>query len=289
MLLAHLLALRLLGEGEEAPWPAVGIRIAHALGAWLLLTVLALEARALFAELGDERSAWRWLGWALVPAAYLIFTARDNWPQRWPFGEHESTYRTLVATPVALLMMLWVMAANLNSTGSAAPLPYLPLANPLEIACGIVLIAIWRWLGRVDLPDDTQQLLRPSFGALAFLVYTCGVARAVHHWAGVPFESQALFASMTLQASLSIAWSIAALALMVSGHRAQHRLRWLIGAVLIGVVVAKLFLIELSNTGGLARIVSFIAVGVLLLVVGYFAPLPPRTNEANPASEEAAS
>ncbi|WP_374401096.1 DUF2339 domain-containing protein [Niveibacterium sp.] len=279
MLLAHLLALRLLGEGDDAPWPAIGIRFAHALGAWLLLTVLALAARALFAELGDERSAWRWLGWALVPAAYLVLTARENWPQRWPFGAHETTYRTLVATPVALLMMLWVMAANLHSTGSAAPLPYLPLANPLEIACGIVLIAVWRWLARVELADDVQQLLRPSFGALAFLVYTCGVARAVHHWAGVPFESQALFASMTLQASLSIAWSIAALALMVSGHRAQHRLRWLIGAVLIGVVVAKLFLIELSNTGGLARIVSFIAVGVLLLVVGYFAPLPPKQND----------
>lgn len=282
MLLAHLLALRLLGEGDEAPWPEVGIKLAHALGAWLLLTVLALEARALFAELGDERSAWRWLGWALVPAAYLIFTARENWPQRWPLGKHESTYRRLVATPVALLMMLWVVAANLNSTGSAAPLPYLPLANPLEIACGIVLIAVWRWLARIDMREESQQLLRPSFGAVAFLVYTCGVARAVHHWAGVPFETPALFASMTLQASLSIAWSIAALALMVSGHRAQDRVRWLIGAVLIGVVVAKLFLIELSNTGGLARIVSFIAVGVLLLVVGYFAPLPPKTNEQNP-------
>lgn len=289
MLLAHLLALRTLGEGEDAPWPAVGIKFAHALGAWLLLTVLALEARALFAELGDERSAWRWLGWALVPAAYLIFSARDRWPQRWPFGAHESTYRTLVATPVAMLMMLWVVAANLNSTGSAAPLPYLPLANPLEIACGIVLLAVWRWLARFDMRDESQQLLRPGFGAVAFLVYTCGVARAVHHWASVPFETPALFASMTLQASLSIAWSIAALALMVSGHRAQDRMRWLTGAVLIGVVVAKLFLIELSNTGGLARIVSFIAVGVLLLVVGYFAPLPPRTRDDKPASEEAAS
>ncbi len=289
ILLAHLVTLRLLGEGDKTPWPAIGIRFAHALGAWLLLTVLALAARALFAELGDERSAWRWLGWALVPASYLVFTACEQWPQRWPFATHESTYRTLVATPVALLTMLWVMAANVNSTGSAEPLPYLPLANPLEVACGVVLLAMWRWLARADLGDDAQQLLLPSFGGLAFLVYTCGVARAVHHWAGVPFESQALFASMTLQASLSIAWSIAALALMVSGHRAQHRLRWLIGAVLIGVVVAKLFLIELSNTGGLARIVSFIAVGVLLLVVGYFAPLPPKPNEANPASEEAAS
>jgi len=59
---------------------------------------------------------------------------------------------------------------------------------------------------------------------------------------------------------------------------------------LIGVVVAKLFFVELSNRGGLARIVSFIGVGVLLLVVGYFAPLPPKridagSGEAKPAPE----
>jgi uncharacterized membrane protein len=42
------------------------------------------------------------------------------------------------------------------------------------------------------------------------------------------------------------------------------------------VVVVKMFLIELFNAGGLPRIVSFIGVGVLLLIIGYFAPLPPK-------------
>jgi len=42
----------------------------------------------------------------------------------------------------------------------------------------------------------------------------------------------------------------------------------------------------LSNRGGLARIVSFIGVGVLLLVVGYFAPLPPKRVEAEPAADK---
>jgi uncharacterized membrane protein len=40
--------------------------------------------------------------------------------------------------------------------------------------------------------------------------------------------------------------------------------------------VLKLFLVDLSNTGTVARIVSFIGVGLLLLVVGYFSPAPPR-------------
>jgi uncharacterized membrane protein len=62
---------------------------------------------------------------------------------------------------------------------------------------------------------------------------------------------------------------------------------WLAGAVLVAVVVAKLFLVELTNTGGLPRIVSFIGVGVLLLITGYFAPLPPK--RLAPASGETAS
>ena len=47
------------------------------------------------------------------------------------------------------------------------------------------------------------------------------------------------------------------------------------GASLTGVVVVKLFLFDLSNTGTVARVVSFLGVGVLLLVVGYFVPVPP--------------
>ena len=42
------------------------------------------------------------------------------------------------------------------------------------------------------------------------------------------------------------------------------------------IVVAKLFLVDLGNTDTLARVVSFLGVGLLLLVVGYFAPVPPR-------------
>ena len=55
------------------------------------------------------------------------------------------------------------------------------------------------------------------------------------------------------------------------------------GATLMGIVVVKLFLIELSNSGGIARIVSFIIVGLLLLLVGWFAPVPPKAeNDGEP-------
>lgn len=44
-------------------------------------------------------------------------------------------------------------------------------------------------------------------------------------------------------------------------------------------MVLKLFFVELADRGGLFRIVSFIAVGALLLLVGYFAPVPPKKIE----------
>jgi len=65
-------------------------------------------------------------------------------------------------------------------------------------------------------------------------------------------------------------------------HRKQgERARpiWMVGAVLLGIVVVKLFLVDLASVGSLMRIVSFMAVGGLMLVIGYFAPLPPANVE----------
>jgi uncharacterized membrane protein len=125
-------------------------------------------------------------------------------------------------------------------------------------------------------------------GVSLFTFFTVVVMRTAHHWSGVPFEWDALLDSMLVQAGLSIVWTLMALSLMIGGHLRHRREVWLVGAALIGVVVAKLFFVELSNRGGLARIVSFIGVGVLLLVVGYFAPLPPKRVETAPDAEKPA-
>ena len=49
---------------------------------------------------------------------------------------------------------------------------------------------------------------------------------------------------------------------------------WIAGAVGIGLVILKLFSIDLLETGTLARITSFFSVGLLLLAIGYLAPMP---------------
>jgi uncharacterized membrane protein len=44
--------------------------------------------------------------------------------------------------------------------------------------------------------------------------------------------------------------------------------------------VLKLFAVDLSNAGGIERIVSFIGAGLLMVAIGYIAPLPARTGTA---------
>ena len=58
-----------------------------------------------------------------------------------------------------------------------------------------------------------------------------------------------------------------------SGERGRQRSEHLLRDIL-GVVVLKLFAIDLSNSGSVARIVSFMGVGGLMLLIGYLAPLP---------------
>ena len=93
----------------------------------------------------------------------------------------------------------------------------------------------------------------------------------------MPYDLESLAESTTFQSALSIVWGVAGLAAMIVGARVARRSVWLTGAGLMAIVVVKLFVVDLGNTATLARVVSFLGVGLLLLVVGYFAPVPPRT------------
>ena len=288
VLAVHLALLRWTGDLLPRNLPGA----LHILGCWLGLAVLALEVRYGFIRLSDHVNAWRWLGWASVPALYLLAMAQRQFPAIWPVTAFPREYRAFAALPVALILLAWFWLSALLSDGNAEPLPYLPLVNPLELGELLALFALLSWYHErfamlpwaAQVPSSTGYwVLGPS----ALLLLTGSVLHTALHWAGVPFTVDGLLGSMLVQASLSMLWAVAALGLMIFGHARALRVVWLAGAVLVAVVVAKLFLVELTNTGGLPRIVSFIGVGVLLLITGYFAPLPPK--RMAPASGETAS
>ncbi|KAB0784612.1 DUF2339 domain-containing protein, partial [Pseudomonas aeruginosa] len=161
----------------------------------------------------------------------------------------------------------------------------------LELGLLIVLFALYRWsdasLASLVDGNASARLGRQALaGASLFALLTLAVCRAAHHLAGVPFQAEALAASMLVQAGLSLVWTLCALGLTIAGTRLGRRDLWMVGAALVGVVVVKLFFVELGNSGSLERIISFIGVGVLLLVVGYFSPLPPRRAEVASEAEQ---
>lgn len=280
----HLLMLRRV----QGLAPETLIRVSHVLGCWLLLGVLALELRFLFLALAEHYNAWRWLGWVLVPCAFLmLMSLRRALP--WPVAAYPHEYRSYAAMPVAVLLLGWFWLVNLLSDGSAEPLPYVPLINPLELGMLFVLFAVHRWsrdgLSALSIePRQMQLTAQAVIGASLFALLTMMVCRTAFHWGQVPFQVDALIDSRLVQAGLSIVWTLIALSLTIAGHLRARRDLWMAGAALIGVVVVKLFFVDLGNSGSLERIISFIGVGVLLLVVGYFAPLPPRQDRETEVS-----
>jgi uncharacterized membrane protein len=251
----------------------------HVAGVWWLLLLGSAEIRWNFAELGDPYSAWPMLGWALVPLAYLWWAAVWSRLSPWPMTRFAEAYRKVAAIPVAILLTLWLFVSNFVSSGTANPLPYVPLLNPLELTLIGGLLVIVQWLKSQSLLEKFAFQLRAAVLGYALLFITASVGRAVHHWAGIPWDFDQLFQSILLQGALSVVWSVVACTVMLIASRRHKRALWLAGAGLIGAVVLKLFLIELSHTGTVERIVSFMVVGVLLLVLGYFAPVPPNKNQ----------
>ncbi len=234
---------------------------------------------------------WTWSAASLVPGLAFFGVRALGERLVWPVAHHAAACLG-VACGVLIGVQLFIIGGmSLLSNGDATPLRYVPLLNPLDIATGFALIVALRWLQAVRKMESwlTAQRLRLGMAAVAgaaLATSTAALVRAIHHIGGVPWDFDVLFQSVFVQSSLSIYWGILGFSGMVRGARARQRTVWLAGAGLMAVVVIKLFLVDLGNTGTVERIVSFIGTGGLLLIVGYFAPVPPRQGSSSEARQE---
>lgn len=260
------------------------LALAHAATLWLLVYICAREASWQAIHRLQAAAGWSDVIPEVVAAAMLLFLSKAGERIRWPIGRHYSTYLFLGAAPIALFVWLWIAGATLYSTGDPHPLPYIPLLNPLDItACfGLGTLVFWYLAMRareipvasIDL-NSMAPLIKTVFAATVFVWLNGILARTIHFWGGVPFRAAALVESVVFQTALSIFWSATAFCIMFFSTRRGLRVHWFIGGGLMAVVVLKLFLVDLSKIGTVERIISFVGVGVLLLVLGYFSPVPP--------------
>ncbi len=258
----------------------------HAVGLWLLAALLSWELAWVITQAVGEAGAWAAVAWAIIPAVVLALLPHAALRISWPVRGHRDAYSLLASAGIGLYLGLWSVATNGLVSNPSPPLPYFPIVNPLDVAQGLVLFVLARTWQRVRSENhDTLSSLdqRPVIVALALLGFVwlnAVVLRTLHQWAGIPYELTAMAQSTLAQTAISIFWAFLALTTMLIATRAGLRVLWVTGAALLVVVVAKLFVVDLSSVGTIERIVSFVGVGVLMLILGYFSPLPPAAQES---------
>jgi uncharacterized membrane protein len=249
---------------------------AHAFSAVALVAQLAWEASEWAGRVTSAHTAWAACAAALPAILFLTLTLNIRDTTRWPMNVHHNAYALMAATPIAGVLMLWFFAVNVLSPGDVSPLPFLPLANPLDLTLVLALIVLWSWAARFVVV--AERTLYRWAGAAVFVALNGMVLRTAHHWGHIPWRMASLIASKPLQAALTITWTVTALALMYAATKRRLRALWMIGMGLLILVLAKLFLVDLGALSGLPLVIAFLGAGILLLVIGYLSPVPPAVH-----------
>jgi len=281
--------------------PAIGwTRAVHAMGVWLATGMVAdcLSFGIDHAELWGTS----WAGVVFLVSAIAVLMVLIRWagcaaPREnlaglhWPLDPHARAYWWVAALPIVLLVYIGALMTALLAEGVTDPLPYVPFLNPVDLAVllALVVLGLWRrMVASARVRPGGAEIVTGGTGlaataVLAFAALNTIWLRTAHHFLDVGWSSRELAESQVVQTGYSILWTLIAMALMLFARRRAERVPWLAGAVLLGVVVLKLVFVDMSRVDGLARIVAFIGVGVLMLLIGYFVPLPPRKTGEKPA------
>ncbi|WP_426176675.1 DUF2339 domain-containing protein [Massilia sp. TWR1-2-2] len=283
------------------------LHVVRTVGPWLLIWPVAIRSinTWLFGMPVEQQELLAGAGWRVsgdwarcltvwLMMAALFWLAGRGRSERWPTTPVAMWYRNAlipIGTAWALMMtVVW----NLQQDGAMAPLPYLPILNPLDLTTGfaaLLAITCYRARGADAAAPAVAAVLAKLPTVAKFAAYAwfnLMLLRTAAQVLGIDYHVDALAASQVVQSMLSLTWCVTALIVMRRAGRRDDRAarlrQWLTGAALLAVVVAKLFIADLSNVGSMARIVSFVGVGVLMLIIGYLAPFPAAAPAPEPDS-----
>jgi len=272
----------------DSAWPRKIAAAWHVAGILLATILISWEAGWLLDWLAGGAEVWAFIAWGAVPGAVAILLSKLKNKPGWPFEPWQTAYQGWAPALLVSGLLVWTLG-GLTYDGNPRPLPYLPLLNPLDLVQIFVFLVLFRWvLGSLQEPAGpaagvTPALLWAGPAAGVFGWLTAMVARTVHHLADVRYSADALFQSDLFHTSLAVLWGLLALGCMITSNRLKLRPVWFTGAGLLAIVVIKLFLVDLSGSGTVFRIVSFPAVGGLMLIIGFYTPLPPVESKGEPS------
>ena len=204
-----------------------------------------------------------------------------------------------IFVPMALA---WVIFTNFTYDGVIWGLPYFPLFNLYDVTLWLVVMyGLGVYLLRQPRLNHQQNLftaIRRSdtllivLALIGFWIISSMLIRTLHAFIGTPLWignndnlSSGSWNSEQVQTGLTILWTLLALVATIIASRYLQRALWFLGIGLLGMVVLKLVLVDLSQTEAIWRVVSFLVAGSLILLIGYLAPLPPAANEGASQAE----
>ncbi|MDQ1208598.1 putative membrane protein [Acinetobacter baylyi] len=215
-------------------------------------------------------AVWPASGWLCLGIFPLIYGM-------WLFKQKQF----ILLDQISVWILSWLWLLHLNLIDQTFIGYDLPVFNPVDVM-SLLCLAGLLWMIYQHNFNTQNQTVEWTFkvtGILtALMVLSSVVVRALHIYLATPLWSLSVWSNGIVQLSLTLLWVILAFVLMTYSSRRHIRQIWFVGAALLGIVVIKLVGLDLSQSGTLTRVVSFIGAGGVMLVIAYLAPLPPIGN-----------
>tara|TARA_R110000787_G_scaffold112818_2_gene221731 strand:- start:72 stop:3152 length:3081 start_codon:yes stop_codon:yes gene_type:complete len=189
------------------------------------------------------------------------------------------------------LTLCWVIFTNFTYDGVIWGLPYFPLLNLYDVTLWLVLfygLGVYLLRQRGAHSQSLFSAIRKSdtllivLALISFWILSSMLVRTLHAFIHTPLwiadsydHTGGAWRSEQVQTGLTILWTLLALVATIIASRYWQRALWFMGIGLLGIVVLKLVLVDLSQTEAIWRVISFLGAGSLILLIGYLAPLPP--------------
>ena len=242
------------------------VRAVEAAAALLVFVLLTLEVRSIF-----QPTAMDMLGSSFMERAFYVlvwggFALTALW---WARRDHDpvALWAWRLSGTAAALLALIVQVAIANPVFEPAGVGMLPIANGLLLAYAVpaaMAVLARQWID-AD-PERRVAVLAEVTASILAFVY---VSFEVRHVFDPSFERPGLDADGLELYTYSIVWLLFGVALLALGFVRKAAAFRHAGMVLVCIVVAKVFLIDMAGLQGLLRVFSFLGLGAALIGLGY--------------------
>lgn len=254
---------------------------------WIGILGLYRISYAFLARLPWGYSTLEWSVLTLIPAMIILICYCLDRSHRFPIQRYSTLYWKIGLFPI-VLDLLYQLLTGLFYSGKIIYWTYIPFINPLEEVAIFAIMMLVVWLNKFRVLMSTnylQNTIKRKDFTFFVMVFITGLIllwansimlRSLSEWLDVTWSFYDLWKNQIIQVVLSLVWTLIAVIFVTLAHYNSHRIIWFIGVFIQLLIVIKLVFVDSVELEGLMKASVFIGVALLMLVIGYLAPLPPK-------------